>query len=95
MKFEDFNHYTVQRVIRSLGSEFYTVDVAKHPAMRRAHGVSEASDDWNNYLQMTGKYLHAHEHDLDLTLMDNELPRRGRRWVKRGYESPTGSPTPS
>ena len=84
MRYEDFNRYTVQRVIRSLGSEFYTNDVAKHEAMCRAHGVSEESDDWNNYLQMTGRYLHEHEHDFDLILMDDEKPGLGRRWVKRG-----------
>ena len=84
MRYQDFNRYTVQRVIRGLGGEFYTIDVAKHEAMRRAHGVSEESDDWNNYLQMAGRYLHEHEHDFDLILMDDEKPGLGRRWVKRG-----------
>lgn len=86
MKFEEFNRYTVQRVIRSLGADFYTIDVAKHQAMRSAHGVSEDSDDWNNYLQMTGRYLHEHEHGFDLSLMEDEKPGFGRRWVKRGHE---------
>ena len=85
MRFDDFNRYTVQRVIRSFGAEFYTIDVAKHPGMRSAHGISEESDDWNNYLQMTGRYLHEHEHEFDLILTDDDKPLRGRRWVKRGH----------
>ncbi len=83
----EFNRYTVLRVIRGLGSEFYTIDVAKHEAMRRAHGRSEESPDWKNYLQMTGKYLKAHVADFHLTFPGDDKPLRGHRWLKATHEA--------
>jgi hypothetical protein len=84
MRFEDFRFYTVRRVVRGMGSEFYTNDVARHPAMLAAH--RPAPEELDNFLQMTGKYLRLHEADLDLLLMPDSETSRGRRWVKRGYE---------
>ena len=84
MRFEDFRLYTVRRVVRGLGPEFHTNDVARHPAMLAAH--RPAPEEMDNYLQMTGKYLRLYEAELGLILMPDSEPGRGRRWVKRGGE---------
>ena len=84
MRFEDFRLYTVRRVVRGLGPEFHTNDVARHPAMLAAH--HPAPEELDSYLQMTGKYLHLHEAELGLLLLPDSATSRGRRWVKRGAE---------
>jgi hypothetical protein len=86
VRFEEFKFYTVQRVVRRMEAEFYTNQVAKDPAMMSAHRPAE--EEMDNYLQMTGKYLHEHEDDFDLILMPDEKPNLGRRWIKRGFEPP-------
>ena len=78
-----FNRYTVSRVVRNLGDEFTTVDVATHEALRRAHGQTEDSPDWNKYLQLTGKYLKEHADDLGLVSADAGKLLRDQRWIKR------------
>jgi hypothetical protein len=84
VRFDDFQFSTVRRVVRHMGHEFHTNDVARHPATLAAH--RPAPEEMNTYLRMTGRYLHRHGAELGLILTPDSVPGRGRRRDTRGRQ---------
>ena len=82
MHLDGFDAQVVTRTVRKMRKEFYTGDIWNDPDMLLAHSQSPDTNGFNSYKQMTGKYLSARRTLLQITLMPDSKPGRGRRWVR-------------